>query len=71
MRVYPSDNLGRSAGTSIRMSVSEGTRFERNGSMMATMIESVEETSYAGTNMVQQRGFSPWRREHTAYENSF
>ena len=43
---HSGDNLARLGTTSVRMSVSEGTRFERNGSMMHTMIESLEESSY-------------------------
>ena len=45
------DALGPT-GVSGRTSVSEGTRFERNGSMMQTMIESLDETSYTGNAMV-------------------
>ena len=39
-------------GVMTRTSVSEGTRFERNGSMMQTMIESLDETTYTSTGPV-------------------
>ena len=45
------DKLGPT-GVTIRTSVSEGTRFERNGSMMQTMLESFDETNYSANGPV-------------------
>ncbi len=53
------DNLNTGRGTSMRMSVSEGVRFERNGSIMHTMIESLEDSSFSGTGMSSSKEFHP------------
>ena len=61
------DSLSHGPGaSSMRMSVSEGTKFERNGSMMNTMIESLEDSSYSagpGT-AVAHKDFTPLTRNH-------
>ena len=61
------DSLSRPPGaSSMRMSVSEGTRFERNGSMMNTMIESLDDSSYSAGpgSAVAHKDFTPLTRNH-------
>ncbi len=59
------DSLGRTGGASVRMSMSEGTRTERNGSMMHTMIESLDDNNvtkdYISGTAMTHRGFQPVR----------
>ena len=71
IRYRTSDNLNKNPGTSVRMSVSEGTKFERNGSMVHTLIETMEESTYSpATCMTQRGGFTNIKRDHEQ-ENCF
>lgn len=58
---HASDTLAPT-GVICRTSMSDGTRFERNGSMMQTMIESLDESTYTGNVTMTHKGVS-WSRK--------
>ena len=69
VKYHPPPAPGYTPGTSVRMSVSEGTKFERNGSMMHTMVESLaDETSYCPppSNVMMHRGFARVKEQENA-----
>ena len=72
LRYRMSDNLKKNPGISVRMSVSDGTRFERNGSMIHTLIETMEESTYCpATCMTQRGGFTNINKKDHEQENCF